>query len=383
MTLHFSESEYEARREKAIAAMNARGLDGMLLLRPESMYYLTGFDTAGYVFFQVLYFGADGRLSLLTRSPDLRQAALTSIIKDVRIWVDSDEADPVEELKRLLDEFGCRGSRLGIEGNAPCLNGVVWDQMEAAFESFCVLEEATDLVNRLRLVKSEAELAYVRKAGALADAALAEGNRLAVPGAFEGDIQAAMQGVIFRGGGDYPNGGMVIGSGAGAVLCRNHAIRRHLDPVDQLQLEFGAAYRHYHCCLMRTVLTGKATDYQRHLHAAGVEALDAAQDAAKPGNIVGDIFDAHARVLDAAGLKEHRLNACGYSLGATFNPSWMDYPMLFTQHDVVIEPNMVFFMHMIILDSDRGVTMCPGETSVITASGAERLSKMPRDLIVN
>ena len=88
-------------------------------------------------------------------------------------------------------------------------------------------------------------------------------------------------------------------------------------------------------------------------------------------------------MLDAAGLKEHRLNACGYSLGATFNPSWMDYPMLFTQHDVVIEPNMVFFMHMIILDSDRGVTMCPGETSVITASGAERLSKMPRDLIVN
>ena len=74
MALHFTESELAARRERAVALMQKRGLDGLLMFRQESMYYLTGYDTFGYVFFQCLYLGADGRLILLTRAPDRLQA---------------------------------------------------------------------------------------------------------------------------------------------------------------------------------------------------------------------------------------------------------------------------------------------------------------------
>src|SRR3954454_7806495 len=98
MALHFSEAELAQRRARAIELMAARGLDGLLMFRQESMYYLTGYDTFGYVFFQCLYLGADGSLMLLTRAPDLRQAQHTSMLADIRVWVDGPQAEPAREL---------------------------------------------------------------------------------------------------------------------------------------------------------------------------------------------------------------------------------------------------------------------------------------------
>ena len=75
MSVHFSAEELEARRKTAAGELARRGLEGLLMFRQESMYYLTGHDTFGYVFFQCLYMGADGEtLTLLTRTPDVRQA---------------------------------------------------------------------------------------------------------------------------------------------------------------------------------------------------------------------------------------------------------------------------------------------------------------------
>jgi Xaa-Pro dipeptidase len=88
MAIHFAERELTRRRLMTTREMGMRGLDGLLMFRQESMYYLTGYDTFGYCFFQCLYLAADGRMTLLTRAPDLRQAQHTSVIKDIRIWVD-------------------------------------------------------------------------------------------------------------------------------------------------------------------------------------------------------------------------------------------------------------------------------------------------------
>ena len=87
MPLHFAREEYAARRASAIAAMQKAGIDGLLMFRQELMYYLTGYDTFGYVFFQCLYLGSDGRMVLLTPAPDRLQAQHTSVIEDIRIWV--------------------------------------------------------------------------------------------------------------------------------------------------------------------------------------------------------------------------------------------------------------------------------------------------------
>src|SRR5215471_11437169 len=118
MALHFTREELAARRAKAIELMQKRGLDGLLMFRQESMYYLTGYDTFGYVFFQCLYLGADGTLTLLTRAPDLLQAKHTSMISDIRIWVDAPDAQPAEQLREILASLGCKRKRLGVEWEA-------------------------------------------------------------------------------------------------------------------------------------------------------------------------------------------------------------------------------------------------------------------------
>ena len=134
--------------------------------------------------------------------------------------------------------------------------------------------------------------------------------------------------------------------------------------------------------MMRTFAVGEAPARQREMHTAAVDALLAVEAALTPGHKVGEAFDAHAEVLDRAGLQAHRMNACGYSLGTTFAPNWMDWPMLYHGNPVEIAPGMVFFCHMIIFDSDRGLAMTLGRTSLITEQGAEPLSKAPLDLVV-
>jgi Xaa-Pro dipeptidase len=234
----------------------------------------------------------------------------------------------------------------------------------------------------LRLVKSEAELACVRTAAGLADAAIEAAIAETAAGADEGQILAAMQAAVFEGGGDYPGNAFIIGSGRDALLCRYKTGRRRLDPRDQLTLEFAGVYRHYHACLMRTLLVGEATARHRAMHAACREALAAAEEKLEPGTSVGAVYDAQADVLDRHGMRAHRLNACGYSLGAVYPPSWMDWPMFLKGNPVELAPGMVFFLHMILMDSEAGLAMTLGRTSIVVGEGAEPLSKAPLDLVV-
>ncbi|MEX0922012.1 MAG: Xaa-Pro peptidase family protein [Rhodovibrionaceae bacterium] len=382
MPLHFSESELASRRDAACTALQREGLDGLLIFRQETMFYLTGYDTFGYVFFQCLYLGADGRYALMTRAPDLRQAQRTSCIEDIRIWVDGDAVNPADQLKEMLQDFGCANKTLGVEYEAYGLTGYNAKRLDAALEGYCKLRDASWLVSRLRVIKSPAEIAYVREAAKLADDAYHAGMAEIRAGAFEGEILAAMQGAVFKGGGDYPGNEFIIGSGPEALLCRYFTGRRHLDPEDQLTLEWAGVYRRYHAAMMRTVAIGRAPARQNELHAAASEALQAVEARLSPGNSAGQAFAAHAEVLDKAGLQAHRLNACGYSLGTTFAPNWMDWPMLYRDNPVEIAPGMVFFVHIIIFDSEQGVAMSLGRTFLVGESGAEILSAAPLDFLV-
>ncbi|MGL5839850.1 MAG: M24 family metallopeptidase [Sphingorhabdus sp.] len=382
MPLQFQREEYSSRLNIICAELKASGLDGLLMFRQESMYYLTGYDSTGFLTFQCLVLTADGDLTLLTRSPDLRQSRYTSIIEDVRIWQDRGGFNPAFDLKAILEEKGLAGSRLGIEMDAYGLSAFRWRWVDEALGPFCVLEDASSLVSRQRLVKSDAELVYVRRAAELADQGLQTAIETTRPGVFEGDIYAALHSTIFKGGGFYPASRYAIGSGQKALIVRTTCEMGTVGENDQLQLEFAAAYRHYHSGLMRTILTTAARPEHVDMHKASVDAMLASKEACKPGAMAGDIFDAHARVYDAAGYKDHRLNACGYSLGATYSPSWMDWPMLHKGQDVELKPNMVFFLLMILLNSETGLAMSYGETVRVTDTGCEALSAASSDLIL-
>src|SRR3954453_4161656 len=167
MALHFSTTEFARRKTALLAAMAEAKLDGILLFQQESMFWLTGYDTFGFCFFQSLIVTADGRVALLTRSADLRQAQHTSNIEDIRIWKDAADANPALDLKRMAADLGLAGKRLGVEYESYGLVASNGKKLEAAFEGFAALEDASLLVTRLRVVKSAEEMVYVREAGAL------------------------------------------------------------------------------------------------------------------------------------------------------------------------------------------------------------------------
>lgn len=382
MALHFDRSEYKARIAKARRALEREGLDGLLMFQQESMYYLTGYDTFGFCFFQCLYLGTDGTLALLTRAPDLRQAQHTSIIDDIRIWTDQAGAKPAGQLRDMLASLGAKGKRFGIETNSYGLTHFNGKAVDEALKGFCTLTEATNLIDRLRVVKSDAELKFVRKAGKLGDLALEAGIEATRAGADEGAILAAQQAAIFAGGGDYPGNEFIIGSGRDALLSRYKAGRRKLSKRDQLTLEFAGVYRHYHAALMRTLIIGKPSKAHEKMDAACRAALKACEAELRPGKTAGDVFDAHARIMDEHGMKAHRYNACGYSLGAKFTPSWMDFPMLYRGNPVKLAKNQVFFLHMILMDSDEGQAFTLGRTYIVGRDKPEPLSKYPVGMIL-
>ena len=382
MALHFQLSEYQSRIKAAIGAMQKGNLDGLLMFQQESMYYLTGYDSFGFCFFQCLYLGVDGKLALLTRSADLRQAQHTSIIEDIRIWTDQAGAQPATQLRDMLESLGGRGKRLGIESNSYGLTHFNGKAVDAALDGFCTLVESSNLINTLRLIKSPAELKYVRKAGQLGDEALKASIKKTKAGADEGDILAAQHAAIFSGGGDYPGNEFIIGSAKDALLCRYKSGRRKLSKRDQLTLEFAGVYRHYHAAFMRTLIIGKPTKHHVAMDEACRAALAEVETALRPGKTAGDVFEAHARVMDAHGMGKHRLNACGYSLGAKFTPSWMDFPMFYRGNETVIAPGMVFFAHMILMDSDAEAAYCLGRTYIIGPKKPQPVSNYPLTMII-
>ena len=382
MGLHFSAKEFSNRKSKVIQSMKKENIDALLMFRQESMYWLTGYDTFGYVFFQTLVLDQNGNIILLTRAPDLRQAQNTSNINDIRIWVDKDESKPTDDLKIILDELNLKGKNLGVEYEAYGLTGKNTLTLNKSLENYCSVEDKSNLINKLRVVKSKEEIIYVKKAAELADKALDEAWKYAKAGVNESKILAEMNRVIFEEGGDYPANEFIIGSGKNALLCRYQAEKKTLNKIDQLSIEWAGTFKHYHSAMFRTIAIGKADSKHYKMHEACIQALKNCEDKLKTGNKIGEVFDIHAKTFDELGYNKARMNACGYSLGAAFSPNWMDWPMLYTGNPYVIQPGNVFFMHMILMDSENELAMNLGETYLVTENGNERLGKQKLDLVV-
>ncbi|MDC1224041.1 Xaa-Pro peptidase family protein [Pelagibacteraceae bacterium] len=381
MALHFSDKEFSKRKTNILNSMKEQRLDALLMFRQESMYWLTGYDTFGYVFFQTLVLDQKGNVILLTRAPDLRQAQNTSNIEDIRIWVDKDDSNPTDDLKIILDELNLKGKKIGIEYEAYGMTGRNALRLNKSLKNYCEVEDQSELITKHRVIKSQEEIVYVKKAAQLADKALDEAWKFTKAGASEAKILAEMQRTVLEGGGDYPANEYIIGSGHNALLCRYQAEKRNLSNNDQLSIEWAGTYKHYHSAMFRTIIIGKSNPKHIKMHEACVAALTNCEKKLIPGNTAGEVFDVHAKTFDGLGYNKSRMNACGYSLGSTFSPNWMDWPMLYTGNSYIIQPGNIFFMHMILMDSDNGLAMNLGETYLVTENGNQRLGKQKLDLV--
>ena len=377
--MRFKKQEYLSRQNKAIQSIKSSGLNALLMFAPESQYWICGYDTFGFSMFQCLILNSKGDLNLLTRSPDFRQALYTSTLSEpeIHIWNEIEGINPAEELLKLLNELEISG-KIGFEGQSAGLTDFNGQLLRNTIPN---LVESSNLIRSLRRIKSDSEIKMHRQAAILSDDALDAAVNATSPGAFEGDILAEMQGAVFRGGGDYAGNEFIIGSGKGALLCRYYSGRRNLDPEDQLTLEWSGAFARYHAAMMRTIIIGKPTDFHKRMHAACLEAIEACEDKILPNALMGDVFNAHSEVFDKYGLSHARLEACGYGMGAVFNPIWVDFPMFYEGNPLKISSGQVFFLHMILMDDRTGTAMTLGHSLLVKNNGIERLSRHNLDLI--
>ncbi|EEQ83488.2 peptidase M24 [Blastomyces dermatitidis ER-3] len=366
--LHFSEEELQGRRNRALEIMKREKLDGFIMTKQESLYYFTGFDTFGYVFFQAMYFHNDGRMRLITRLPDLRQALYTSVLKreDILIRSDAASSNPVSLVPEVLKEFGINSpaKRIGYEPDSCTLNLRIGKLLLEAVEGLCTLVDHSNLFGQeLRIIKSPTEMNKIRKAAYLADFAVVRALKLAKPGAYEGGLWREIVGTVYEGGGDDPANENILISGNKGVLTRYSTGKSRIER--QVTLEHAGVYKHYHACLMRTIPIGGITKLARRMHEVNVLQMKAAMEALKPGRPIGKVAEAYARVADENGFREQRFDACGYSMGATFAPTWMDYPM-----------NGILYSHYSV-DMATDTASSIGQTVEVTDTGCVPLSKLP------
>ena len=383
-TLPFTRAEHLDRQARLRAALVEGGFDAILVFAQESHFWLTGYDTGGFVFFQSAVVTADETpITLLTRRPDLLQARQTSTIEDIRLWWDAEDADPAGALREILREKGLQGKRVAVEMNTHGLTGWNLHRMEVAMAGFCTLEFDGHLIRLLRLVKSPAEQQIMRGAGRLLDESLRAVIAAARPGVMDSTLTATYLSVVLGGGGDMPPNAPLFNSGARALYGRGVSQPRRLEPIDQIVVEYPVAVRRYNVKTEWTILLGQATDRQRHMFDTVRGTLDRMTSITRPGTTLGEIFDAHAHGLDGAGYAAHRFGATGYSVGLTYAPTSMDVPpMIYAGNPTVCVPGMVLFFHVMLGDSDTGYAAGVGHTLLVTQGAPELLTGLPDELTV-
>jgi len=381
--IHFDRDEFSQRQQKTRQCLQALGLDGLLLFKIEDMYWLSGYETDGFCIFGCMFIGTDGALTHLARPADLGNLAYSSICEDVRISPDTQGATRSDHIKEMLRSLGMEGKKVGIQVDTMGLTPRLYLEIVATLDGWCDLQVAPDFIRELRLVKSPQELAYFRKAGEIMDKVMDKVIEATYPGAFEGDIYATFYDTLFRLDADLPAHIPPFGSGDSALNLRYTTGRKHVLENDQVTLELGLAYRHYHAACMCVALTGPKVN-ERHLkmHKAAVAALDATQAIMRPGTKVGELFDVYQATLEEHGEADAVLTVAGYTMGAMWPPTWMEQPQIFAGNPTVLKENMTFFNHMILNDRKTGLSMAVGEQAIVTNGAPEIITHAPRQPII-
>ena len=379
--IHFSREEFLDRQARVRKALDEQHLDGLLLFRIEDMYWLTGLDNDGFYVFHCLFVGTEGALTYIARRVDRGNVFYSSLIEDYREWLDDLDTPRSKTIKDMLSSHGMAGKRIGLQRDSMGITAELYVELSATLDGWCELVPCSELVSDLRMVKSEAELAYLRKSGEITDKLCAVAIEETHSGVFEGKVFGRLLQTIYENDGDPPALRNPMGCGEAAPLGRYVTGRKTVTKNDQFKFELGCGYRHYHTANLFFVLTGP--DVQpayRRLHEAALEAIQQVQVAARPGNTVGDLFEAHRLVYAEHEVEDGILFSCGYQMGISFPPTWVGWPMIIASQPLILKPGMTFFAH--VVSRVEGVAFGLGEQFVVTDGEPEIITHVPRDLIV-
>ncbi|MDE3239251.1 MAG: M24 family metallopeptidase [Paracoccaceae bacterium] len=385
----FSPSEYERRIAKTRAAMAHAGVDAIFVTDPSNQAWLTGYDGWSFYVHQGVILTMEGEPHWWGRHMDSLGALRTCWIAPESIhgyadaYVQSTVRHPMQDLARILREMGLEQARIGVEMENYYYSAKAHATLAAELPN-ATLVDATALVNWQRLVKSDEEICFVRKAASISEKIVRTAIEHSRPGLRKNELVAEIYHAALTGvgedWGDYPAIVPLTPSGLDATAAHLTWNGDEMKPNEATFFELSGCYRRYHAPLCRTVFLGQPSAEMRRAEEAQIEGIEAGLAAARAGNQTRDIANAFMAVLKKHGL--HREGRMGYPVGLSYPPDWGERTAsIRTEDETVLEPGMVFhFMPALWMDSwglETTETILIGETGP-----AQALCAVERKLFV-
>lgn len=377
----FALEEFEARQARVRAAMEGEGIDLLLVLAPVNINYLIGCRAKGYQEPQVLFFTLEpGPLTVLTRLADVPELTDLSLANEVRGWGGREPEDPMDVVEGILKEKGYLARRIGLEVPDYYLSAHHYLRYKA-FLGEALVAEPTLLIETLKLVKSAAEIVYIRRAAAIADAAMQTGVGCIAEGMTELQVAAEMHRTLMAEGSDAAASPMNFATGERTCYAHGMPSERRIGKGDFMHIEYGAAYKRYCVTIGRQMCLGAPTPRMRELYQVVREASDACIAEMGPGVPAVRPHEAAKKVIADAGLDRYRLHTTGYGIAPGFPPSWGETIHMFGDSTYTLEAGMVLSVEPPVMIREEKLGARIIDDILITESGAEILSTFTRDLI--
>ncbi|MEM8838046.1 MAG: ectoine hydrolase DoeA [Pseudomonadota bacterium] len=386
--LPFTRAEYQMRLDKVRQAMAERGIDFLIACDPSNMAWLSGYDGWSFYVPQAILVEETGEPVFWGRLMDAAGARHTVYMDSDNItaytddYVMSEERHAYDHLSALIEERGHAKKRIGVEMDNYYFSARAFAILQARLPNVEFVD-ATNLVNWQRLIKSDAEIAFMKRAGTIVENMHNRIRETVRPGIRKCDLIAEIYDASLRGtdefGGDYPAIVPMVPSGPEASAA-------HLTWNDKLMatgegtfFEIAGCYRRYHCPLCRTVYLGKPPQKFMDVEAAVLDGIAAGLEAAKPGNVAQDLVIAFSEALAKHGLKKD--GRSGYPIGLSYPPDWGERTVSIRTGDLTeLKPNMTFHFMTAFWMEDSGYEVT--ESIRITENGAELLANVPRPMLV-
>jgi Xaa-Pro dipeptidase len=366
--------EYAQRVAKTRRWMREHDVDLLILNQPEHYNWLSGYDPTSVFYHQSLIVPAgDEPLTLICNKAELALCEETCWVRDVRVvWTHEDQTAHTLELLRERGLLAAR--KIGLNLMSYHLRPRYAFELRDALAG-AELVDVTAVLDDLRLVKSPAEIEYLRRAARVADIGVSAGIEAIAPGVSDRDVMAAIQHAVSAAGGEFPAYPFLVDARG---TLHGTPIGKVLQAGDTVYMEVSGVVRRYHCNISRTVVLGEPSARLRELYAVAKDALDRATDALRPGVSVREIVELVAKLQ--SGYEQNTWGRFGFSMEIAYPPIWIGGLSLMRGDEHVLEPGIVITMEP-GLSYAAGATMMFGNNVLVTDGDPEVLNDVPTDLI--
>jgi len=377
----FTPEEFETRQHRVRTKMEELGLDLLLVFHPVSIQYLIGSRAKSYQEFQVLFFTLEeSPLTIMMRLAEVPELTDLSLAEDVRGWGGREPEDPVDVFAAIMKEKSFLGRRIGLEVPEFYVHPYNYERIKVILGD-ALKVDASSLIHDLKLVKSSAEIAYIRRSSDIADLAMQSAVETIAEGVSEMEVAGEVYRTMYHNSSDSPASPMNFCSGERTCYGHGAPTERRLKDGDFMHIEYGAAYRRYCTTIGRQFCLGEPTARMREIFQVVRDSCDACIAEIRAGVPGTRPHEAAKKVIADAGMDKYRLHTTGYGIAPGYPPSWGEYISLFADSEYTLEAGMVLSVEPPVFIHEEKLGARIIDNVLVTETGCEILSGFTRDLV--